>query len=53
MVEIDPYDFDGYSSLEPVVDGLRAAIVDTHAREHEGAIQWCTHPLCKAYEEHR
>ena len=35
------------------VEALRAAIVDNHRKEHEGVIQWCTHPLCQTYEEHR
>lgn len=50
-VELDPDDWDGGDSRE--VEALRAAIVDNHRKEHEGAIQWCDHVLCQTYEEHR
>jgi len=54
MVEIDPYERDEDLDLADArLRALRMAIVENHSREHEGAIQWCSHPLCVAYEEHR
>lgn len=54
MVEIDPDDWDEDLDLaDRKLKGLRTAIVENHDREHDGAIQWCSHPLCQTYEECR
>jgi hypothetical protein len=55
MVEIDPdetWDED-LALADTKLRALRTAIVENHDREHEGVIQWCSHPLCQTYEEHR
>lgn len=48
---------DEASDMDDILDTferLRLHVIDVH-REHEkiGAIQFCSHPLCRAYVEHR
>lgn len=55
MVEIDPCETwdEDLDLADTKLQALRAAIAENHDREHEGVIQWCSHPLCQTYEEHR
>jgi hypothetical protein len=55
MVKIDPCETrdEDLDLADRKLRALRGAIMENHDREHEGVIQWCTHPLCQTYEEHR
>lgn len=46
-VFLDPYDHDcGFEAFRENLRTLIAAVVIEHNTEHDGAYQWCSHPLC-------